>query len=109
MNEMITIRKDEYQRLKEAAEDLADIIAYDRAMAEGGESISTDFMNRMINGDSPVRIFRELRGLTQAELGARSGVNRVMIAEIESGRKSGSVETVRKLANALSVTIDDLV
>ena len=36
-------------------------------------------------------------------------VNRVQIAEIEAGRKSGSLDTVKKLASALGVTIDDLV
>jgi mRNA interferase RelE/StbE len=38
-----------------------------------------------------------------------SGVNRVQIADIEAGRKSGSVETIRKLADALGVAMDDLV
>ena len=31
------------------------------------------------------------------------------IADIEAGRKTGSIETVRKLADALNVAIDDLV
>jgi mRNA interferase RelE/StbE len=39
----------------------------------------------------------------------KSGVNRVQIADIEAGRKSGSVETIRKLADALEVAMDDLV
>jgi mRNA interferase RelE/StbE len=38
-----------------------------------------------------------------------SGVNRVQIADIEAGRKSGSVETILKLADALGVAIDELV
>ena len=33
MNEMVTITREEYQRLLSAAEDLADIAAYDRAKA----------------------------------------------------------------------------
>lgn len=109
MNEMITITRDEYDRLREAAEDLADIEAYHRAIAEGGESIPAEYVNRMIDGESPVRVYRDLRGLTQTALAAASGVNRVQIADIESGRKTGSVETLRKLAEALRVTIDDLV
>lgn len=109
MDEMITIRKHEYERLKEAAEDLADIIAYGTALAQAGEPNPAHWVKRMIDGEGPVRVFRELREFTEAELGARSGINRVFIAEIESGRKSGSIETIRKLADALSVTIDDLV
>lgn len=109
MNEMITIPRAEYDRLMRAAEDLADVLAFDKAMAEGGESIPAEFVKRMIDGENPVRVYRSLRGLTQVQLSERSGVNRVQIADIEAGRKSGSVDTVCKLAAALSVTVDDLV
>lgn len=109
MNEMVTIRKDEYERLKEAAEDLADIIAFDHAVREGGEAIPAGFVKRMIEGEHPVRVYRDLRGISQTKLSELSGVNRVQIADIEAGRKSGSIETVRKLAQALGVSMDDLV
>ena len=113
MNEMVTITREEYQRLLEAAEDLADIAAYDRAkaaLAAGAEElIPSAFVDRLLNRESPVRVYRDLRGMTQSALAAASGVNRVQIADIEAGRKTGSVETVRKLAMALDVTIDDLV
>ena len=108
MNEMITITRAEYDRLREAAEDLADIAAYDRAIAAGEESIPSEYVDRMIDGESPVRVFRDLRGLSQTALAAASGVNRVQIADIEAGRKTGSVATLRKLADALAVTLDDL-
>jgi mRNA interferase RelE/StbE len=50
-----------------------------------------------------------LRGLTQTKLAELSGVNRVQIADIEAGRKAGSLGTVKKLAAALGVAVDDLV
>lgn len=109
MNEMITITRDEYDRLREAAEDLADLQAYDRAIAAGDESIPAEAVKRMIDGESPLRVYRELRGQSQMSLAKASGVNRVQIADIEAGRSKGSIETVRKLATALGVTIDDLV
>ena len=55
-----------------------------------------------------MRVWPELRGLTQAALATASGVNRVQIANIESGAKTGSVATLRKLADALGVGLDDL-
>ena len=109
MNETVTIPRGEYERLMQASEDLADLIAYDRAMARDEESIPSEFVKRMIDGESPVRVYRDLRGLTQLQLGELSGVNRVQIADIEAGRKAGSVDTVKKLAAALSVTVDDLI
>jgi mRNA interferase RelE/StbE len=35
-------------------------------------------------------------------------VNRIQIIDIEAGRKTGSVATLRKLATALGVDIEDL-
>lgn len=109
MNEMVTIPREEYDRLREAAEDLADLQAYDRAKAEGGESIPHEFVVRMIDGESPVRVFRDWRGMTQTALAKASGVNRVYIAEIEAGRKPGSAQALKALAGALEVAVDDLI
>jgi mRNA interferase RelE/StbE len=44
-------------------------------------------------------------GLTQSA----SGVHRVVVADIEAGRKGGSVRSLKALAAALGVGIDDLV
>lgn len=109
MNEMITISRAEYDRLREAAENLADFEAYSRAMAAHEESIPAEAVKRMISGESPIRVYRDLRGLTQTALAKASQVNRVQIADIEAKRSKGSIETMRKLAEALRVTIDDLV
>ena len=68
-----------------------------------------DFAKRLIAGESPLRVWRELRGLSQVKLGAVSGVNRVQIADFEAGRGKGAVVSVRKLADALEVRLDDLV
>ncbi|RDE09460.1 helix-turn-helix transcriptional regulator [Pelagibacterium lacus] len=111
-NDTITISRAEYERLVEIAEEMDDIAAFDRAigrMARGeDEPVPAAFADRILAGESPARVFRELRGLTQAALAERSGVNRVQIADIESGRKSGSIATIRKLAQALGVAMDDL-
>lgn len=63
----------------------------------------------MIAGESPLRVWREFRGLTQQALAEASGVNRLQIANIEAGRASGSVVTLVKLADSLDVTVDDRV
>lgn len=113
MNEVVTINREEYDRLVGAAEQLADLLAYDRITAELAsgldELVPSVFADRLIAGESPLRVYRDLRGLTQTSLAAASNVNRVQIADIEAGRRSGSVETMRKLADALRVAIDDLV
>lgn len=113
MADTVVIQREEYERLIEAAEELSDLRAYDNAMAElaagDDERVPADFARRLVTGESPVRVYRELRRLTQHQLSTAAGVNRVQIAEIEAGRKSGSIETVKKLAQALGVTVDDLI
>ncbi len=112
MADTITIARDEYQRLVEAAQTLDDIRAYDRAVAEleagREELVPAAFAARLVAGESPVRVYREWRGLSQAELARRSGVNRIQLLDIEAGRAGGSVDTLRKLAEALGVMLDDL-
>lgn len=109
MNDMVTIRRDEYERLLEAAEDLAAIAAHDRAAAAGGEGIPHDVLARMVAGENPVRVIREWRGFGAAELARRAGLHRVQVHDIESGKRKGSVQTLRRIAHALDVLLDDVV
>lgn len=46
--------------------------------------------------------------MTQDQLAAVSGVHRVTIARIETGAASPKAETLKRLADALGVRIDDL-
>ena len=109
----VTIDRAEYDRLIEAAAELEDLRAYDRAVArlEAGEeeAIPAEYVSRILAGEHPLRVYRELRGHTQQQLAGESGVNRVQIADIESRRKNGSIDTMKRLATALNVAIDDLV
>lgn len=113
MNEMVTIPKDEYLRLKALEEDLADLQTVSdilkRLDAGEEELVPALVVDRLLDGEQPLVVWRQHRGLTQAELARRSGVNRVQIIDIEAGRKTGSVETLRKLASTLQIEIDDLV
>ena len=109
MNKTVTISREEYDRLCSAAEDLEDIGILEHVRANPEEGVPHEFVVRLIDGDAPLRVFRDWRGLNQSELGRKSGVHRVQIADIEAGRKTGSVATLKKLADALGITIDDLV
>jgi mRNA interferase RelE/StbE len=107
--ETVTISKQEFQALLAAKHELEDIQAYDKAMADHSESVPHDYVKRLVNGEAPLRVFREWRGLTQSALAEKSGVNRVQITNIEAGIKSGSVATLKKLADALNITLDDMI
>ena len=108
-HETITLDRAEYERLIEAREDLEDLLAYDRAIASKAEGLPHEFMKRLIIvREAPLRVFRDWRGLSQSKLAGMANVSRVQIADIEAGRATGSVATLRKLADALRISLDDL-
>ncbi len=113
MNDTVTIPRAEYDRLCALAEELMDIqaaLAVEARIASGEEElIPAQVADRLIGRESPLRVWREYRGLSQSALARVSGVNRVQIVEIEASRNSGSVHTLRKLADALRVAVDDLI
>ena len=47
--------------------------------------------------------------MSQDDLAKRTGITQGYLSEIEIGRKSGDVRTLRKLADALKVSLDSLV
>ncbi len=112
-DQMAVIPLTEYERLVQAAEDLADVRAYDEAMrrlASGeDELVPAETVNRILDGENALRVWREYRGLTVKQLAEKAGVSAPFVSQIETGQREGSVETMRKLAEALKASLDDLV
>jgi DNA-binding XRE family transcriptional regulator len=96
----------------DAVETLADVKAYDAAKARldrgDDELIPLAITERRLSGESPVKVWREYRGMTQEKLAKASGVSRPMIAAIESGHKRGGVATLKKLSAGLKIDLDRL-
>lgn len=113
MNEVVTISKSEYERLRALEEEFADIraaLAVETRITSGEEElIPSTVVDRLLAGEAPLWVWREFRKLTQVALARASGVNRVQIVEIEAGRSTGSVHTLSKLATTLAVDVDDLI
>jgi transcriptional regulator with XRE-family HTH domain len=55
-----------------------------------------------------LKFIRETRKMTQAELAKNSDLTQATIANLESGRKSPSIETLEKLSEALDIHIATL-
>lgn len=56
--------------------------------------------------EHPVKILRKYRGLTQMDLASAAQISRPYLAEIETGKKAGSIAALKALAAALTVNID---
>lgn len=55
-----------------------------------------------------LRKLREVRKITQAEMGRRAGIAAASVSHFETGQRAPSLDTLVKLADALNVTVDTL-
>lgn len=93
-----------------ADEDALAVAAFDRAVADydPDEALPFELFERISDGESPIKVWREHRGLTQAALAEAAGLRQGSLSDLERGRRSASFEAFCRLADALDVTLDDL-
>ena len=110
---MVVLPLKEYKRLRDAAENLDDVRAFDEAkrrLTTGeDELIPAKFADRILDGESPIRVWRNYRGLSVKELAKRAKISAAYLSQIEGGSREGSISTMKALAATLSLEIDDLV
>jgi DNA-binding XRE family transcriptional regulator len=67
-----------------------------------------DIVKRILDGESQIKVFREWRGMTQAELAKKSGLAKLYISQLETGHRKIGGQAAKKLAPALDIGIDVL-
>lgn len=94
-------------------EEAFDTASYDRIkaqLASGEEELMpAKFADRILDGESPLRVWREFRGLTLQTLADQVGISKGYLSEIENARKDGSVRIMKQVAKALRLDLDDIV
>ena len=103
----------DYERLLQAAEDMEDINIYAKIkqrLASGKEElIPGQMVEKMLEGENLVRLWRKYRGLSGKKLAEKAGVHQAFLSQYEHGKRAGTVAQLGKIATALGVGIDDLV
>jgi DNA-binding XRE family transcriptional regulator len=102
----------EYQKLLDAWEMLEDIRAYDEAKANveaGEELIPSSVAYALLDGKNPIRVWREYRALTQQQLAEKVGISKPYLSQLESGKRSGTTDVLRNIAQALNVGLEELI
>jgi DNA-binding XRE family transcriptional regulator len=111
----VTLRRPDWEAVLNRLEDAEDSIAvleHRLVKATGGaapEMLTSEEATRLIDGENPLKFWREKRGLTVRSLANLAEVSPSLVTEIEGGTKTGSVDTLRKLAHQLKVDLDTLV
>jgi DNA-binding Xre family transcriptional regulator len=101
----------DYERLLDLAEDRADVLAAEQAAdrRQGGEEyLPAEMVDRILDGENPLRVWRQYRNLSLKQLAEKSGVGLSYISELERSLKNGPGQVWAKLARALSVTVEDI-
>ena len=109
----VTLQRADYEALVSKLEDAEDrlaVLEHRVATQErpGAEMLTREEADQLIAGENPIRLWREKRGLKLRGLAGMAGISHSLLAEIEVGTKTGSVETLRKLAHTLKVDLDML-
>ncbi len=102
-----------YLQLVEKAEMLQDIQDYDSAkaaVARGDEAlVPAEVVYAILDGENPIKVWREYRGLSQQETAEKAGISVSYLSQLETNKRTGSVDVLAALANVLQVSLDSFV
>jgi len=114
-DEIVILSRAEYDALTTGRrdEDTADAAHANRILADiesGTETLLTsEQASQLLNAKTPLAFWRKHRGMTQEILSKLIGVAQGFVSEIESGTKTGDVQTLAAMARVLAISLDDLV
>lgn len=97
---------------EEEFEDMMAIIMAREVLARieaGEETWPAELVYELWETDSRIRTYRNYRKMSVSDLAAAAGISQPYLSEIESGKKTGSVDVLKRIAAALKVDLDDIV
>ena len=110
--EYIAIPKKEYKLFEQSQEDIEDIVSIklSKYKIKNGddEVIPWEMSKRLCTDESPVKIWREYRGLTPKELNKQTGISLSVISKLENNKQELDIVKLKALSKALCIEYDDL-
>lgn len=101
---------DDWEKIVEALEDLEDIRALEEMRSDPSEEfLPAAMVYALLDGENPIRVWREHRGLSQQQLAASAGISKPYLSQLEAGKREASQRVIKRLAKALRVDVDDLI
>jgi DNA-binding XRE family transcriptional regulator len=92
--------------LDELIEDRLAEAAYRRTRDQ--ETVPDSIVRRLVAGENPIAVWRDHRGMTLRALADAAGLDPGYLSQLENGKRAGPVATIKKIAAALRVDLDDL-
>jgi hypothetical protein len=114
--ELVVLSRAEYDallaRAEEHDEDEDDVAIYDARKAEltaGGEKLPAEVSALVLRGYSLLAAIRKWKGHTQVSVYQVTDISQGYLSDLESGRRTGSRETLEDLARFYDVPVSWLV
>lgn len=90
----------EYERLRQQAE------AARLEELRGRDFLPADVADRIMEGEHPLKVLREWRGLSQAQLAERAEMPQPTVALLERGRRKGTLAQWLSISRALDLQVE---
>lgn len=104
---------EEYLQLIDQSELLEDIRDFDTINAaidcREEELIPSEVVYAILDGENPIKVWREYRELTQQQLAETAGISKPYLSQIETGKRIGTAEILSAIAKALDVSLDEVI
>ena len=109
--DQVVIPFEDFEALREAAEDRADLAAHQAVMAnlDPKNLIPLEVVKAELAGNSSIKAWRKYRGLTLVQLAEKCGLSQPYLSQLENGQKEATVGTIKKLAKALGTDAGNLI
>ncbi len=111
--ELAILPRAEYERLKKLADEAVEDAGTARLVARAKKEIAggmpllpKEVVDRLADGENPIRVLREFRGWKQVDVVRAVGIVQGYLSDLETGKRKGPLELHRKIATFLEVPLD---
>jgi DNA-binding XRE family transcriptional regulator len=104
--EVAILPRAEYERLKAFEREARLVAQAKREIAGGAPLLPKDVVDRLGRSENPIRVLRQFREQTQAELSTGIGITQNYLSDLETGKRKGPLDLHQKIARSLGVPLD---
>jgi DNA-binding XRE family transcriptional regulator len=110
MKDSLLEAHDQMMRIAEYSQNLYEYVLTKAKLVSGDEElIPSEIVYAILDGGNPIKVWREFRHLTQTQLAEMAGMSTPYLSQIETGKRTGTAEVLNSIAQALRVTLDEII
>jgi len=98
-----------YEEMLEAYEEFQDTKEVEKFKMSKHKFFPEEIALRIIKEDNPIKIYREFLGITQENLAKDLKVSKQFISQIETNKTAPSLKILKRIAERLDMSVDDLI